>query len=258
MNKVNEAIDYIKSKINTEDIEYAIVLGSGLTFFTESLSEKETINTSEIPNFPISTVRGHSGSIVVGKLNDKKILVLSGRVHLYEGYVYEEVVFPVNVISGLGISKLILTNAAGCINDAFHPGDLVLITVGKDPLHKIENAVKDEYLTAKILNDKISNAAKKISLQLKEGSYGFMTGPTFETPSEIRLLKKLDIDLVGMSTVPEIMQSINNNIQVSAISLVTNYAAGISEKKLTHQDVFDTAKLAQKKIVGLLKEVVGA
>ncbi|NOR46333.1 MAG: hypothetical protein GQ534_12165, partial [Candidatus Delongbacteria bacterium] len=153
--KIEKAVEYIRNKINTDGIEYAIVLGSGLAFFTESLSEKETIKTSDIPNFPISTVRGHSGSIVVGKLNDKKILVLSGRVHLYEGYSYEEIVFPVNVISELGITNIILTNAAGCINDAFHPGDLVLITIGQDPLNKIQKADKDEYLTAKILNDKI-------------------------------------------------------------------------------------------------------
>ncbi|MDA3885484.1 MAG: purine-nucleoside phosphorylase [Candidatus Delongbacteria bacterium] len=258
MNKIAKAVNHIRSKINTDGIEYAVVLGSGLAFFTESLSEKETIKTSDVPNFPISTVRGHSGSIVVGKLNGKKILVLSGRVHLYEGYSYDEVVFPINVISELGIKNLILTNAAGCINDNYHPGDLILITMGKDPLHKIENAVEKEYGTSNKLNAKIINAAKNISLPLNNGSYGFMTGPTFETPSEIRLLKKLNIDLVGMSTVPEIMESINKNIQVSAISLATNYAAGISDQKLTHQDVFDTAKKAQKKLVSLLKEIVRA
>lgn len=256
MNKTVKAVEYIRSRMDTKGIEYAIVLGSGLAFFTESLSEKETINTSDIPNFPISTVRGHSGSVVVGKLKDKKIMVLSGRVHLYEGYIYEEVIFPVDIISESGISKLILTNAAGCINQNFHPGDLVLITKGKDPLYKLNNTIEYEYKTSNNLNDQIENAAEKISLHLQKGSYGFMTGPTFETPSEIRLLKKLGIDLVGMSTVPEIIKSIENNIQVSAISLVTNYAAGISDKKLTHQDVFDTAKLAQKKLVDLLKEVI--
>ncbi|MDA3838494.1 MAG: purine-nucleoside phosphorylase [Candidatus Delongbacteria bacterium] len=255
---MNKTVKYIKSKIDTTNIEYAIVLGSGLAFFTDSLSDKETINTSDIPNFPISTVRGHSGSIVVGKFNGKKIMVLSGRVHLYEGYTYEEVIFPVDIISELGISKLILTNAAGCINEKFHPGDLVMITIGKDPLEKLNNGIEDVYETSNNLNDQIKNAAENISLTLKKGSYGFMTGPTFETPSEIRLLKKLGIDLVGMSTVPEITKSIENNIQVSAISLVTNFAAGISDKKLTHQDVFDTAKLAQNSLVGLLQEVVGS
>ena len=185
-------------------------------------------------------------------------MVLSGRVHLYEGYSYEEVIYPVGAIYELGIKNLILTNAAGCINNNFHPGDLVLITTGKDPLDKLENAIEDKYSTSKKLNDQILSAAENISLELKEGSYGFMTGPTFETPAEIKLLKKMGIDLVGMSTVPEIMRSIDNNIEVSAISLVTNYAAGISDRKLSHQDVFDTAKFAQKKLVGLLKEVVGA
>lgn len=258
MNETIKAVEYIKSKINIENIEYAIILGSGLAFFTESLSDKETMNASEIPNFPISTVRGHKGLIVVGVLNGKKVMVLSGRVHLYEGYSYGEVIFSVDIISELGIKQLILTNAAGCINDNFHPGDLVLITEGKDPLNKLNNATKNEYLTSKRLNSKFKNAAKQIPLKIKEGSYGFMTGPTFETPSEIRILKKLGIDLVGMSTVPEIMRSLDNNIEVSAISLVTNYAAGISDKELSHQDVFDTAKLAQKKLVDLLKAIVGA
>ncbi|MCK4981073.1 MAG: purine-nucleoside phosphorylase [Candidatus Delongbacteria bacterium] len=256
INEIAKAVEYIRNRINTDGVEYAIVLGSGLAFFTESLSEKEIIKTSDIPNFPISTVRGHSGSIVIGKLNDKKIMVLSGRVHLYEGYDYEEVVFPVNVVSELGIYKLILTNAAGCINDNFHPGDLVLINKGKDPLNKLENAVEEEYLTTEKLNNKILTAAENISLELKNGRYGFMTGPTFETPAEIRILEKLCIDIVGMSTVPEIMQSLENNIEVSAISLITNYAAGISEKKLSHQDVFDTARLSQKNLVELLKEVI--
>ena len=251
------AVEYIKSQISAEEIKYAIVLGSGLGFFTDSLTEKQKINTADIPGYPISTVRGHKGSIGVGKLNNTKILVLSGRIHLYEGYDYKEVVFPVDIISGLGIKNLILTNAAGCINESFHPGDLVLITEGKDPLNKLKEAIEYKYSTSGSLNDIISNSAKSISLELKEGSYGFMTGPTFETPSEIRLLKKLDIDLVGMSTVPEVMRSIDNNIKVSAISLVTNYAAGISDKKLTHQDVFDTAKLAQNSLINLLKEVVG-
>lgn len=254
--KITEAVEYIKSKLNTDDTEYAVVLGSGLAFFADSLSEKETIRTSEIPNYPVSTVRGHDGSIIVGYLGGIKIMVLSGRVHLYEGYRYEEVVFPVDVISKLGIKKLILTNAAGCINDNYHPGDLILINECKDPLFKLEYSSKDEYNTSKTLNTKIQSAANRVSMELKEGIYGFMAGPTFETPSEIRLLKKLGIDLVGMSTVPEIMRSIDNEIQVSAISLVTNYAAGISDNKLTHQDVFETAKLAQERLVDLLHEIV--
>ncbi|MBN2788718.1 MAG: purine-nucleoside phosphorylase [Candidatus Delongbacteria bacterium] len=253
--KITDALEFIRRTIDTEDIEYAIVLGSGLGAFTDSMDEKQILKTSEIPNYPVSTVLGHEGSIVVGKLNGIKLLVFSGRIHLYEGYTYNEVVFPVETVSGLNIPKLILTNAAGCINDNFHPGDLIIISEAEDPLYKLSVEKSVKIRTSQNLNYDIIKAFERSDLKIQKGVYGFMTGPTFETPSEIRLLKKLGIDLVGMSTVPELIRSLELNIETSAISLVTNYAAGISDIKLSHQDVFDTAKKAQTNFVNLLRNI---
>lgn len=251
LKKIKETATFLKNKIK-EIPTAAIVLGSGLGEFTQNLNESITISYNEIPNFPNVTVSGHSGELVVGKINQKLIMAFKGRFHLYEGHELEDVVFPIRVLCELGVKNLFITNASGGINSDFKPGDLVLIKdhinfSGRNPLigpnldelgprfPDMSTAYNPELMAI------AQTAAKKNNIELKTGTYFWYTGPSYETPAEIRALKILGADMVGMSTVPEVIAAHHGGLKVCGISCITNYAAGLAPEKLDHHDVSTVA-----------------
>jgi purine-nucleoside phosphorylase len=248
----------------TPDI--VLILGSGLGEFAERTEIIKTIPTNELPGYPTSTVEGHKGFIYFAKLHGKKILIYQGRIHPYEGYNISECVLPIHIAHKLNISKVILTNAAGGLNH-LKPADLMLITsmntfnikqelselIGKATL-EARNRFLD-FPSTKI-NTIIKNAARTEKVELKEGVYWFGKGPSYETPAEIRMVAKLGGDAVGMSTVHEAIYASTLGMEVSAISCITNYAAGISTNKLNHKEVMETAELVKEKFEKLIKKII--
>jgi len=264
--KIYEARDYIQRYLNYTP-EIGLILGSGLGVLGEEVQDKVIIEYSDIPNFPISTVEGHKSRFIFGTLNNKKIAVMQGRFHYYEGYSMQDVVFPVWVMHALGINNLIVTNAAGGVNKSFKPGDLMLI---KDHI----NFSGDNPLLGPNINEigvrfpDMSNAynynlielAKKCAtdnnIEIREGTYMMFTGPNYETPAEIKAVRILGGDAVGMSTVPEVIAANHSGMKVLGISCITNMAAGILGQPLNHQEVIDTAEKVKNKFVSLVKSIV--
>lgn len=249
------------------DAEFALVLGSGLGDFANSVNTIKSIETSSLPDYPTSTVEGHKGYIHFAEYEGKKLLLFQGRIHLYEGYKLSECIIPPYIASELGVKKMILTNAAGGINSHLTPGDLMLITdmngisIKKEltDLFGISNNTQKNNLLnfpSESLNEKIRNASLDEKIFMKEGSYWFSKGPSYETPAEIQMMKKFDTDAVGMSTVHEALFAASKGTDVSAISCITNYAAGISSEKLSHNDVMQTAEIVKEKFERLIKRVI--
>jgi purine-nucleoside phosphorylase len=247
----------------------ALVLGSGLGAFARELSSPQSIPYDEIPHFPSSTVAGHAGRMVIGNFAGTTLLVMSGRVHAYEGYSAREVAFPVRVLASLGMNTLVVTNAAGAVNKAFKPGDLMIITdhlnlTAKNPLVGPEEPglgprfpdMTEAYSPK--LQKICEEAAYRIGLNLRKGVYAGVLGPSYETPAEIRMLRTLGADAVGMSTVLEVIAANQMNIKVLGISCMTNMAAGILPTKLDHREVMETGERVRGVILELLREVVPA
>ncbi|MGA3125575.1 MAG: purine-nucleoside phosphorylase [Candidatus Korobacteraceae bacterium] len=247
--------------------EIAVVLGSGLGAFAEELKDSVVIPYADIPNFPRSTAIGHAGRLVIGKLADLTVAAMQGRVHLYEGYSSRESAFPVRVLARLGVKSLILTNAAGGISPACTPGALVLISdhinlQGNNPL----NGPNDDRFGPRFpdLSQAYSSAyrhlaqdaARAIGIDLKEGVYAALAGPSYETPSEIRYLRTIGADLVGMSTVPEVIVARHMGIDLLAISCVTNTAAGLSAGVIDHDEVLRTGERVRETFVALLSALL--
>jgi purine-nucleoside phosphorylase len=266
ISKINEARDYIKQRIDFTP-ELGLILGSGLGVMGEEVENKIIIDYSDIPNFPISTVEGHKSRFIFGTLNNKKVAVMQGRFHFYEGYKMQEVVFPVWVMRALGINKLIVTNAAGGVNKSFAPGDLMLIKdhinfAGTNPLmgQNIEEFGPRFPDMSNAYNRELVDIAKKCAhsngIAIQEGTYMMFTGPNYETPAEIRMSRVLGGDAVGMSTVPEVMTANHSGMKVLGISCITNMAAGILDQPLNHHEVIDTAEKVKSKFVKLIKEIV--
>lgn len=247
---LTETAAYLRQK-NVVDVDTAIILGSGLGDFAEELAEPVILPYAEIPHFPVSTVAGHAGRLVCGKLGEKKILAMQGRFHFYEGYPMEEVVFPVRVMAMLGIRRLIVTNAAGGVNPDFHPGELMLITdhinfMGTNPLiganddqlgprfPDMSHAYDEQGLAL------ARRAAQQAGIPLREGVYAAFTGPSYETPAEIRMVRTWGADAVGMSTVPEVIAANHAGMRVTGLSCITNLAAGM-QKFLNHEEVMATS-----------------
>jgi purine-nucleoside phosphorylase len=243
--------------------EIAVVLGSGLGAFADALEDSVIIPYKDIPNFPRSTAVGHAGRLVVGKIGNLTVAAMQGRVHQYEGYSSREAGFPVRVLFRLGIRSLVLTNAAGGINSAYQKGALVLLSdhinlQGNNPL----NGPNDERFGQRFpdMTEAYSrryrllaqDAASQLGIDLKEGVYAALIGPSYETPAEIRFLRTIGADLVGMSTVPEVIVARHVGIKVLAISCVTNMAAGLSEGEIRHQDVLDTGERVRGTLLALL------
>jgi len=232
-----------------------VILGSGLGSFADALENRVETPYSEIPGWPVSTATGHAGKLVTGRVNDTDVIVASGRAHLYEGYTAQQVAIPIRELARRGVTSLIITNAAGGINLAYKPGDLVLISdhinlMGVNPLRG------PEFID---MSEAYSSAYRAIAREaspLKEGVYAGLAGPSYETPAEIRYLRTIGADLVGMSTVPEVIAANHLGIKVLGISCVTNMAAGILPQKLTHAEVMETGDRVKDTLAALLRAVI--
>ena len=264
--EAKQTADFIKSKINNIP-KTAIVLGSGLGPFAKEIEKEVEFDYKDIPNFPVSTVPGHAGKLIFGKIAGKGIVAMQGRFHLYEGYSAGEVTLPVRVFQLLGIENYIVTNAAGAVNLDYKPGDLMIIKdhiglfcesvlFGKndDRLGTRFPSMSEAY--SKELIKKAEKAAEKCSLNIRKGVYCYCKGPMFETPAEIRFLRVAGADAVGMSTVPEVVAAVHAKMNVLGISCMTNMAAGILDQPLTHIEVMETGKKVEKEFSAFMKEII--
>jgi len=244
-----------------------VILGSGLGRLADKISDPVAIPYSDIPYFPVSTVAGHAGRLVVGDLDGTPVVALQGRFHLYEGYEASQVVLPIRTLGRLGVKAFVITNAAGGINPTFSPGDLMLITdhlnlTGRNPLagghdDRLGPRFPDmgEAYDARFREVALA-AAKEQGLELQEGVYTVLSGPSYETPAEVRFLRGIGCDACGMSTIPEVLACRQMGVRVLGISLISNMAAGISETPLTHSEVITTAERVADDFVALIERVV--
>lgn len=250
-----------------EKPELAIVLGSGLGDFALSINVIKSLKTSTIHGYPESTISGHEGKIIFGEYSGKKVLLFQGRIHFYEGYSLNECILPVFISYKLNAKKILFTNAAGGINPEFNPGDLMLATSfnGINIKRELAELIGIPSIIAKNnfqdfpssdLNNIIIEAGESEQIKIKKGVYWYTKGPSYETPAEISMIKKFGGDAVGMSTVHEAIFAGNLGLKAASISCITNYAAGISEKKLNHSEVTETAKLVKDKFERLVKRVI--
>lgn len=266
LKRLEQATDYVRSHI--ADIpEIAIILGSGLGELAESLKDPVVIPYEEIPEFPISTVQGHKSRLVFGKLTGKQVFCMQGRFHFYEGYDIQEVVFPIRMMKLLGIEKLIVTNAAGGVNSDFEPGTLMLIRdhinfAGINPLvgKNLENfGTRFPDMSFAYDPDLINiskEVANQLGLDIKEGVYVWMTGPSYETPAEIKMCSIIGGDAVGMSTVPEVIVANHQGMKVLGISFITNLAAGIQKTPLNHAEVIEITEKKKHIFQALVSRIV--
>ncbi|WLV23489.1 purine-nucleoside phosphorylase [Aciduricibacillus chroicocephali] len=264
--KILEAAEFIRTRI-TDKPEMGLVLGSGLGRYAEKIKNPQIVRYEEIPHFPVSTVEGHAGQFVSGELNGKRVLAMQGRFHFYEGYEMEQVVFPIRVMKALGATSLLLTNAAGGINESLKPGDLMLITdhynnLGTNPLvgpNDPELGERFPDMSAVYDRDYIQcarNASQELGIDLKEGVYASNIGPVYETPAEVRALRVLGADAVGMSTVPEAIAARHMSMRIIGLSCITNMAAGILDEPLSHEEVIVTAAAAEQRFTSLVDKII--
>lgn len=263
---MQKTLDFISKRIGDFKPEIGLILGSGLGDFADGF-KATSISYSEIPGFEASGVQGHAGKLIFCEINGKKIVMMQGRNHFYEGHSMDKVVFPIKVMKRLGIKKLIITNAAGSINKKFKPADLMLITdhinfLGTNPLI----GPNDESLGLRFpdmseiykryLIDIAKECAKELKITLRQGVYMACTGPSYETPAEIRAFRTLGADAVGMSTVPEAIVANYCKIDVLGISCLCNYAAGVIDQLLSHEEVIESANLAKGKFKALILKIL--
>lgn len=265
-NKNIETLDFINNKIWMRP-KIAIILGSGLGELVNYIDKKEYLDYKEIPHFPVSTVEGHIGRLVFGEIGGVEVMAMQGRFHYYEGYTMKDVAYPVFFMKMFGIEKLIVSNAAGGINQSFDPGDLMLITdhinlMGNNPLigHNDEKFgsrfpdMSEPY--CKSMMEKADSAALKAGITNKRGVYAAVTGPYYETAAEIKYMGIIGADAVGMSTVPEVITANYLGMKVLGISCITNMATGIAKEKHSHEEVVKTAKDASEKFCRWIAEIV--
>lgn len=261
-----EAKNFILSKTNVRPT-IGMILGSGLGTLADDIENSVSIPYSEIPHFAKSEAVGHANEMVIGELNGKTVVAMKGRFHYYEGFTLDEVTFPVRVLKALGVENLILTNACGAVNTDFKPGDLMLITdhinlVGTNPLIGPNNSELGTRFpdTSQVYNLDLRNTALKVAeqhnLMLQQGVYAWWSGPAYETPAEIRMIRTLGADAVGMSTVPEALVAIHGNMKVLGISCLTNMACGILDQPLSHDEVIEVAGKVRTKFVELVKGIL--
>jgi len=265
-NKIIESVNYIKSKVN-KNPKIAVILGSGLGDLANVVTEVENIAYENIPNFPVSTVKGHEGKLVFGKINGVEVLLMQGRFHYYEGYTMKEVTYPIYVMKQLGIEKIIVTNACGGINKSFEPGTLMLINdfinlFGDNPLI----GVNDERLGTRFpdmsepykieLINKAKEIADKLNIKYGEGVYAGFMGPYYETAAEIVMIGRHGADAVGMSTVPETIVANYLGMDVLGIACITNMATGIQKVKHSHERVVETAQKASVNLCKWVSEII--
>jgi purine-nucleoside phosphorylase len=264
--RADEAAGFILARTR-ERPRVAVVLGSGLGSFADELRDPTAIAYQDIPHYPKSTAIGHVGRLVIGRLEGIPLAVMQGRVHLYEGYSAHQVAFPIRVFARLGIAAVVLTNAAGGINLEYREGALVVLSdhinlQGQNPLigHNDDRLGLRHPDMTDAYNAQFRAFALEESPRLEgdiyEGIYAAVGGPSFETPSEIRFLRTIGADLVGMSTVPEVIAARHAGLEVLAISCVTNMAAGITGEKITAEEVFETGERVRGKFIALLRAVL--
>ncbi|GIO11754.1 purine nucleoside phosphorylase [Cohnella xylanilytica] len=259
---IEEAAAYIASKTSLKP-EIGLILGSGLGVIGDEAEDAVTIPYADIPHFPVSTVEGHAGELVVGRLQGRVIALMRGRFHMYEGYEPERTALPVRVMKQLGAKTLLVTNAAGGINLDFASGNLMIISdhlnlTGRNPLvGPNDNALgvrfpdmSDAY--TRRLREVAKETAAELGIPVQEGVYAGMLGPNYETPAEIRMLRVLGADAVGMSTVPEVIVARHSGMEVVGISCITNMAAGILDQPLSHEEVMETTERVKGQFVSLV------
>ena len=264
---ITKAVEFIKTKI-TDTYEIGIILGSGLGTLGEKIENPQFVDYKDIPNFPVSTAPGHVGRFVFGTLNGKKVMCMQGRIHLYEGYPVENVVMPIRVMKMMGVNKLIVTNAAGGINESFNVGDIMVITdhinftgknclIGKNDDNFGCRFPDMTYGYSPELREITFNCAQELGMKLQQGVYIGCTGPSYETPAEIRAFRVLGADTVGMSTVQEVIAANHCGIEVLGFSLVSNKAAGLSGERLTEEEVLTIGRQKSEEMQSLITRIVG-
>ena len=266
LEKIKESAEYIASKVKDMP-KTAVILGTGLGELVNHIEITETIPYSEIPNFPVSTVEGHSGKMIFGRLGCKRIMAMQGRFHFYEGYEMQLVTFPVRVMKQLGINTLFVSNAAGAMNPTFRVGDLMIITdhINLFPEHPLRGKNYNELgprfpemseAYSKRLIAKAKQIAKENNIRLVEGVYVGTQGPTFETPAEYRFFYRIGGDAVGMSTVPEVIVARHMGMEVFGMSVVTDLGVEGVVEKVSHEEVQEAAKKAQPIMTFIMKELI--
>jgi len=264
--KINETASYLKSKM-TRFPKVGIILGTGLGELATQITDKQEIRYEDIPNFPVSTVEGHSGKLIIGKLGNCEVLAMQGRFHYYEGYSMKEVTFPVRVMKSLGIETLLVSNASGGVNPDFEIGDLMIITdhintFPENPLRGKnfgELGVRFPDMSKaypKGLIEKAKKIAQRNNIKVVEGVYLGTAGPTFETPSEYSYFRTIGADAVGMSTVPEVIVAVHSGIQVFAMSIITDLGVPGKIVEVTHEEVQQIANNVQPKMTQIMKELI--
>ncbi len=263
--KIQETASFLKDRMTTKP-ETAIILGSGLGHLVDEIDVDTEIAYKDIPNMPVSTVEGHSGKLLFGKLAGKEIVAMQGRFHYYEGYSMKEVTFPVRVMYELGVKNLFVSNAAGGMNPAFHVGDLLVLTdhinmFPENPLRgrniptgprfpSMHQAYDPEFISI------VDDAAKRLGIKIFKGVYLGTQGPTYETPAEYRMFRLMGADAVGMSTVPEVIVAVHCGMRVFGISVITDLGGFEEAQKVSHEAVQAAADAAQPRMSALMKELI--
>ncbi|MFX3633550.1 MAG: purine-nucleoside phosphorylase [Candidatus Pristimantibacillus sp.] len=263
---INAAAAYIADQTELKP-EIGLIMGSGLGVLGDHLEDAITIQYDTIPHFPVSTVEGHAGELLIGTLSGRAVILMRGRFHMYEGYGPELTAFPVRVMKALGVTSLLVTNAAGGVNLDYEPGNLMLISdhinmTGKNPLigpNDDELGVRFPDMSeaySKRLRAVARETAASQGLTLREGVYAGLLGPTYETPAEIRMLRVIGADAVGMSTVAEVITARHSGIEVLGISCISNMAAGILDQPLSHMEVMETTERVKSQFLALVKGLI--
>ena len=264
--QVQETVNYIKAKTGFTP-EYGVILGSGLGSFTDDIQITYTLPYSEIPNFPVSTVQGHKGALVFGTIGDKNVVAMQGRFHFYEGYDMKQVTFPVRVMKYLGVTKLVVSNASGGVNPSYKVGSIVLINdhINMMPEHPLRGK-NDERFGPRFVNMsepysrsmivKAKEIAKDLAIEIHDGVYLGLQGPTFETLSEYKMVKALGADCVGMSTVPEVIVARHMELECFGLSVITDMGDEDNIEEVNHEEVLKAAQTAEPHVRNLIKTLI--
>ena len=269
LSQIDQAADFISARVHYQP-KIGLILGSGLGDLADSVENADIIPFGAIPNWPQTTVKGHQGRLLVGQLENQQVLVMQGRIHYYEGYSMSEVGLPVRVMQRLGVDKLIVTNAAGAINPAYNPGDLMLINdhiniIGMGGLNPLRGPNLDEFgprfpdmsqAYDRVLSEIARQVAVENSILLHEGCYVCLAGPSFETPADLRFLRMIGADAVGMSTVPEVITARHGGTRVLGISGISNKANLDGNAITTHEEVLDAGRMMVPQLTLLIKGVL--
>ncbi len=269
LEQIDQATNHIRSRITTSP-RVGLILGSGMGILAESVENGTQISANELPNWPVSTVEGHQGRLVIGKLEGKQVMVMQGRSHYYEGYSMGQITLPVRVMQRLGLEILVVTNAAGAVNPSFEPGDLMLITdhlnlIGMTGPNPLRGPNLDEFGPrfpdmSQAYDRQLGKIARQVAVEnqigLQEGVYACLSGPSFETPADLRFLRAAGADAVGMSTVPEVTVARHGGLRVLGISGISNKANLDGSTITTHEEVLESGRVITPKLLAILRGVL--